>query len=1055
MAGSGESLPEALEDQLYNLHFDTSCSDRTARFEQLCAEHPEHADVLRQRRRRLLRSDELLVAVHDELVDDPHGTVIGPFRIERVLGEGGFGTVYLASQQRPVQRTVALKILQAGRGDTRARQRFEDERHLLARLQHACIAQIYDAGTSADQRSYIAMEYVDGAPITAWCRERKVDVDARLRLFLRVCAAIQYAHQREIVHRDLKPSNILVREEDGVPLPKVIDFGIARLIASRDRSTATDMTRVGDMIGTPGYMSPEQAAGESVDTRTDVYSLGALLCELLTDELPHPRTLFADGNYATYLRALMEEPPRRPSVLLPAGDAPKLRALRKRLRDDLDWIVLKAAAGDRERRYASVAALADDVERHLQGEPIRASQRTSTYLLRKFVARHRVAVGVAALVVLSLLAAVASLAWGLDRVNDARSMAEADRDIARARARASRMAVAQLSLAAGDIPSARDNLASIAPGDRDWAWRHLVGLCDTSTLTIPIEEQTIEVVWIDERRVAAFPRHHPASVFDAATGELAYQVELEGVTRRVKLDRASGRAIVASDAGLALWDLRANRPLQRLGRVPGEPFDVEWASDGASIVAVGSGRWLEVRDVVDGSVLESLRLEHNSRSLATHGDALLIGYEDGSIEYRRSLHAPPDWRANGHTDHVDDLLVDARRDLLFSASIDGFVRVWNLSDGTPITAMPCNMRMQRLELSSDGRRLYGCGGYVGCCLASWETETFQLLAYHHGHVRGVTDIAIAPDGERIASVSRDNTLRLWSSEPPTPAVRLEAGRDARTLSRSPDGSAFGAASLDGQIKLWDAHTLEPILHVETEAGWTGSVLARDVFYVAGRDVRGYDRKTGAVVAQGVTNGARIESMQLDPEQRWLVGGYFENLLVWRLPELELLHELPIDVCSRAIVWDASRGQFAFGCTDATVSWLAPEQGTIEHRLSFDASAGRIGGVAMHGDLLAASNTEGLHVQRAGRDRLQLTAPMTCAAFWPNGQRMVSGGPDLSVRIWDLSTGDQLLLLNEPEYCVAGVHLVDDGNRLIALSHRWDAPSYVYVWSAPAQAELGR
>lgn len=318
------------------------------------------------------------------------------------------GVVYLAEQEYPIHRRVALKVIKIGMETREVVARFEAERQALALMDHPCIAQMYDAGSTSEGRPYFAMEYVAGIPITNYCDRHRLPMASRLDLFVRVCGAIQHAHQKGVIHRDIKPSNILVTVEDGKPLPKVIDFGVAK--ATHQRLTErTLFTQHGVLIGTPAYMSPEQAEmGElGVDTTTDIYSLGVVLYELLIGALPFEPEMLRRAGYGEIQRIIREREPLRPSARLSSQyDTAMLVALRRQtklptlvrqLKGDLDWIALKAMAKERTRRYPSASELAADIERHLRTEPVSARPPSLTYRARKFLHKYRAAVVAVAL----------------------------------------------------------------------------------------------------------------------------------------------------------------------------------------------------------------------------------------------------------------------------------------------------------------------------------------------------------------------------------------------------------------------------------------------------------------------------------------------------------------------------------------------------------------------------------------------------------------------------------------------------------------------------------
>src|SRR5215470_5933294 len=328
---------------------------------------------------------------------------IGPYLLIDLLGEGGMGEVWLAEQLEPVRRRVALKIIKAGMDTKEVVARFESERQALALMDHPTIAKVFDGGSTPEGRPYFVMEFVEGVPITEHCDDHQLSTPERLELLAQVCEGVQHAHQKAIIHRDLKPSNILVSVVDGKALPKIIDFGIAKATGRR-LTDKTFFTELGAVIGTPEYMSPEQAdlSGQDVDTRTDVYSLGVLLYQLLTGELPFGSKELRALSYEDLMRTLREVEPPSPSSRLAtlgdrAADVARSRntepgVLRRELEGDLDAITLKALEKERNRRYGSASDLAADLARYLAHEPVRATPPSRRYRLRKYVRRHRVGV---------------------------------------------------------------------------------------------------------------------------------------------------------------------------------------------------------------------------------------------------------------------------------------------------------------------------------------------------------------------------------------------------------------------------------------------------------------------------------------------------------------------------------------------------------------------------------------------------------------------------------------------------------------------------------------
>lgn len=369
---------------------------------------------------------------------DSPGDVIGPYMITELLGEGGFGIVWHAEQTRPIRRDVALKLLRRGMDSAQVLERFRLERQALATMEHPHIAALLDAGSSPDGRPYFVMELVRGKSVTRWCQDQDLPLRERVKLFILVCGGVQHAHQKGVIHRDLKPSNILVSETAGAPIPKIIDFGIAKAV--RDHYADQPLvTRQGQVMGTPLYMSPEQLSGDSdVDTRSDIYSLGVLLYEMLTGGLPYDTKQIHESNHLEMRRLIEQRQPVRPSVRL----TETLRARKTSITlnaqpqhplagtadipPDLDWIILKTLEKDRERRYESVATLAADVQRYLDNEPVLARPPSFRYIAGRWVRRHRVAFAAACISLLAIIAGAAVALWQAHEARLAQAQAEAE-----------------------------------------------------------------------------------------------------------------------------------------------------------------------------------------------------------------------------------------------------------------------------------------------------------------------------------------------------------------------------------------------------------------------------------------------------------------------------------------------------------------------------------------------------------------------------------------------------------------------------------------------------
>ncbi len=380
------------------------------------------------------------IELHDveDLAAGPGGSgrraplTIGPYVLGRLIGEGGFGAVYEALQTVPVRRRVALKVLKAGMDSRQVLARFDAERRALALMEHPGIAKVLDAGETADGRPFFAMEFVEGLHLDEYCARNALGTRERLALFVQVCEAIQHAHHKGVIHRDIKPSNVLVAEHDGRASLKVIDFGIAKAI-EHSLGADTLMTETGQFIGTPAYMSPEQVDARDVDTRSDVYSLGVLLYELLAGTPPFDAERLRRAGLAEIMRILREEEPPKPSTRAGTGGATSVRTKTRtvrELRGDLDWIAMKAIEKDRERRYSTPSELAADIARHLKSEPVLAGPPTAIYRLRKFARRNVVAMTTALLLSVSLAFGLAGTLWQAQQARLERDKANAAERVA-------------------------------------------------------------------------------------------------------------------------------------------------------------------------------------------------------------------------------------------------------------------------------------------------------------------------------------------------------------------------------------------------------------------------------------------------------------------------------------------------------------------------------------------------------------------------------------------------------------------------------------------------
>jgi serine/threonine protein kinase/WD40 repeat protein len=878
------------------------------------------------------------------------GDRIGRYKLLQSIGEGGVGTVFMAEQEEPVRRRVALKVLKPGMDTRSVIARFETERQALALMDHPGIAKVLDAGSTATGRPYFVMELVRGIRITDYCDQNRLSTRDRLGLFVQVCAAIQHAHQKGIVHRDIKPSNLLVALHDSRPAPKVIDFGIAKALDQR-LTDKTCFTEFQAFIGTPAYMSPEQAemSGLDIDTRTDVYSLGVLLYELLTGQTPFDaRALLATGLDALR-RALREQEPVRPSTRLGTlAEAERAAAagrqqseparLVRLLRGDLDWIVLKALEKDRTHRYDTAEALAADVQRYLDNQPILARPPNAGYRFRKFVRRNKLGFAASAAFAAALLVGLGLTTWQFLEKSAAEQAEQALRRTAQAQAEAFRrrayvadLLVVQQALAANNLGRARERLEAQRPGAgqadlRGWEWRYLWQQCQS-----------------DARFVLCQVSNEVSALAISADGRLV--------------------AVGDSEGGLRVWDAHKRQPMAELAS--GGSLGPVAFSPAGSVLAFSSaeGAWFPSRnlrirlwdgaerrftvDLAIGDACLALAFSADGRRLravTAGGQARLWSLPDGTGLATRSL------ALSGRPGSAAAIAPGLDRAAVTTEG--GAVSVVNLDTGQVLwTVTAAEERVTALAFASDGRILASGAGYVESAIRLWDAASGGSLGRLEGHRSWVSSLAFGPGSRTLVSGSGDQTLRLWdleaaASDPERPAgsgagrsvVPLPAGLRSRVILRghrqevwslavAPDRTTVVSGCKDGSVYVWDAgqrprdraHVVLP----EPVQAWRLGADGRSVQAVdlQGRLVRWHgpamdEREVEAELGIGVF------SALFSPDMRWVAVGLTNGMFeVW-----------DVERRSRVRQWTAE----AEGVRSFPVGFLPPSDHLVTRRLGQDA-----------------------------------------------------------------------------------------------------------------------
>lgn len=985
-------------------------------------DYVEKYPALSERIRKVLQAVAMMEQRHT--IDyggaaDRVGATIGRYKLLERIGEGGFGVVYMAEQQQPIRRKVALKVIKPGVDTRQVIARFEAERQALALMDHENIAKVLDAGATDSGRPYFVMELVHGVPITEFCDKNQFTPRERLGLFVEVCRAVQHAHTKGIIHRDIKPTNVLVTLHDGVPVPKVIDFGVAKA-TGQQLTEKTLFTNFAQMVGTPLYMSPEQAEMTSidVDTQSDVYSLGVVLYELLTGTTPLDSKRLKQAAFDEVRRIIREEETQRPSTRLSTmgeqarsvtarargnNDAKQLGQL---MRGELDWIVMKALEKERSRRYETPNAFARDIERYLRDDPVEACPPSAWYRFRKFARRRKAILLAVSGVALLVFAAAGMLAVSNVRVSralhketEANAKLETTLERERRNSYAQRIALANREWSANNL-SRMEKLLDECPADlRGWEWRYLKRL----------------------RYNALHPLRHESAVLGVAFSP-------------------DGQYVVsATQAGdLRLWQVKNGQEFRRWSAHQDSAYSVVFSPDGRYLA---SGGWdgmakvWEMKNVLEGDVNEPLlQLKHDSwiRSVAFSPDGRRLAVASGRAANKFgevkiwNLDTRRDDRTLNFSTQVNcvQFSPDGRR--IATADSDSLT-LWDTDAGQEHFIWREDDRAETVAFSPDGRRLATVGGGISVHadreIKIRSAETGQVVQSLRGHVGGLRSVAFSPDGRHLASCGLDQTVKLWDTASGEEVLTLRGHLDnVYCVAFSADGRQLASASLDRAVRIWDATPLEsePTPESFTLSGHAGAVTD---------------------VAFNPTNAHTLVSAGTDG-----------TVQMWNTLSGEKLNTLHVNSVTFYV-------RVAYSPDGRQLAVASGESGRTAVTIWDPASAMQLKGFPGTGaEMCVAFSPDGRHVASAGMDRvvrvreattgkeLQLLEdhewPIFGVAFSPDGRYIASCSSDSTVRICDWKTSEQLTVL-QPQSAgrVAGVAFSPDGEWLAAAS--WDRT--IKVW----------
>jgi eukaryotic-like serine/threonine-protein kinase len=770
--------------------------------------------------------------------DEAVGQTIGRYKVLQKIGEGGCGAVYMAEQEQPVRRRVALKVIKLGMDTKAVIARFEAERQALALMDHPNIARVLDAGTTETGRPYFVMELVRGIKFTEYCDQNHLGVDKRLELFTQICQAIQHAHQKGIIHRDIKPSNILVTLHDGVPVPKVIDFGIAKATTDQRLTDKTLFTAYEQFIGTPAYMSPEQAemSGLDIDTRSDIYSLGVLLYELLTGRTPFDPKELMDSGLDAMRKTIREKDPMRPSTKLHTLMGEELTTTARRhgvegpklvsqLRGDLDWIVMKCLEKDRTRRYETANGLAMDIKRHVSNQPVTARPPSKLYEFQKTFRRHKVGFIATGSVILALAIGVALTTWqamlathakGQEAIQrrkaqdneqlamessakeaSLRRKAEAQELAARQRAYASDMNIAALALQGNNWGRAVDLLNRQRPGKgqkdlRGWEWRYLWQQVRSDALfSLCRESSEINSLSVSPNGslLAVSTRHRGGvSVWDLGARREVIRLAEGGSYARVAFSPtepllalsslAPGSAFPQTKDTLRLWNAATRQIVQEFP-LEGSCLGMAFANDGRTLAT-------------------STMFRSGAGRSSSGGSITLWRVPEGTKLF--SFPTTPSGTDPG-------ILFACTADLSVAAYSEdrGRIHVVDLHNGKELwTAVASKEYVTTLAFSPDGQTLASGSGFAESDIRLWRVATGEPTGQLAGHNSWVSSIVFWPDGKRLATSSADQTIRIWDIAKKECVDVLRGHRqEVWRLALLPDNKTLISGSKDGVVCFWD------------------------------------------------------------------------------------------------------------------------------------------------------------------------------------------------------------------------------------------------------------
>jgi eukaryotic-like serine/threonine-protein kinase len=1003
---------------------------REAWLVRLAQREPQTAVLLRQLLAEQAAAPELIIdpaAFLRSLTDAGDEALVGrrfgPYRVLSLLGRGGMGSVWLAERVDGLfSRQVALKLVAAALLGQVVLERLAREREILGSLTHPNIARLLDAGFAEDGQPYLALEYVEGVPLTQYCDERRLAVPARLQLFRQVLGAVQYAHARLVIHRDLKPSNILVSADGQVHL---LDFGIAKLLTEGE-AKETQLTQLGGRALTPDYAAPEQILGAPITTAADVYALGVMLCELLTGERPY--RLKRDSRGALE-EAILQAEPAAPSQLPPSAAAAEFRGtsakrLAKTLQGDLDTITLKALKKSPQERYATVDAFGEDIGRYLRGEPVRAQRDSALYRTVKFVRRHWVGIGVAGALILTLASGLAATSYEAH-------VAAQQRDAALQAQLRSLTQTSAARLKDGDVSGAMAIILEVLPRQPSASVTPEALSVFQEARAAALQDIGINAaadVWFvafapDGQRLVTATDDQLAHVYAAASGQEL--LRLSGHTGRVwsAVFSPDGAQIAtaSADRSARLWDAHSGRVLQVLRGHTDAVEAAVFSPDGRTVATASADHTVRLWDAASGRELRALT-GHTNRVIAVafahDGERLASGSTDGTARIW-DVASGRELRALVHPSQVSSVTFSADGTHLLTGADDKRAHVWDLRRGE-----------QSLLLSGHTdpvvAALYFPDGQHALTASTdrtariWDVGTGELLRVLRGHRDRLESVAVAPDGRSVATASDDRTTRIWQLDPDHARVLTGHSDRLSFVSFSPDGRRIATASDDHSARIWDAASGAQLARFD---GHAGSVFC-SAFSPDGRLLA----TTGADKTARIWDIATQRELQrLEGHGDWVTAAAFS-------PDGRQLVTSSYDKSAR--LWDVGSGRLLRTFTGHTEGVLFVAFAPDGRRI---VTAGRDATARIWDTVSGAP----LIVLRGHADQV------FSAVFSADGARVATASDDRSARIWDAASGRELLRLIGHEESVVSAMFSPDDHYLVTAS----TDKTARIWDATSGAQL--